>query len=102
MVRRFADQIGLDPWDIDPVWVRSFIRRYEETPTSRFWFGSPCRFVRTIDLAIHVILPEMLFEKHPTWACYLRTTSPRWGKAWRGWGEKSLVDSAHSETLRAL
>jgi len=85
MVRRFADSIGIDPWDIDRPWVMSFIRAHEQNPESRYWFGSPCRFVRWIDILVHVILPEMTQEKHPIWACYLRSTSPRWGKAWRGW-----------------
>lgn len=86
-IRLLADDIGIDPWDVDLNKVRVFARQNESHPTSRYWFGSPCRFVRTIDFAIHVVLPEMLAEKHPTWACYLRTTSPRWGKAWRKWGE---------------
>ena len=49
----FADRVGLDPWDIDHTKVRNYIR-YEMKPCSKFWFGSPCRFVRGIDLLVHV------------------------------------------------
>jgi len=72
-------------WRLDLKWIREFVRSHESTPTSRYWFGSPCRFVRTLDLLVHVVLPEMLTDHHPQIACYLRSTSPRWGKAWRGW-----------------
>jgi hypothetical protein len=27
----------------------------------------------------------MLVERHPVWATYLRSTSPRWGRSWRSW-----------------
>ena len=84
-VRLLADRVGLDPWDIDPAHLWAFVVAFEDRPESRFWFGSPCRFVRLVDLAVHVILPEMVAERHPVWACYLRTTSPRWGRAWRAW-----------------
>jgi hypothetical protein len=83
-VKKIADTIGIDPWDIDWTFVRSFTTGNDK-PTSRFWFGSPCRFIRTLDKWVHVILPEMLYEKHPVWATYLRTTSPRWGRKWRTW-----------------
>ncbi len=63
----------------------AFVVTYEDTPRSRFRFGSPCRFVRAIDLAVHVLLPEVLLNRLPVLACYLRTTSPRWGRAWRTW-----------------
>ncbi len=56
----------------------------ESKPVSRFRFGSPCRFVRTIDIIVHVILPELIADEMPVMACYLRSTSPRWGRAWRG------------------
>lgn len=87
-LRAFLDRIGIDPYDIDPQRIRAFVEEHETRPRSRYWFGSPCRFVRRIDIACHLILPEMLEERHPLWACYLRTTSPRWGKAWRGWGSE--------------
>jgi hypothetical protein len=84
MVRDLADRIGIDPWDVDPSHLRLIMRR-EQTPESRFWFGSPCRFVRRLDAFVHVVLPEMLIEKYPIVACYLRSTSPRWGRSWRTW-----------------
>ena len=57
----------------------------EQPPVSRFRFGSPCRFVRTVDLAVHLILPELLERPVPRLARYLRSTSPRWGRSWRAW-----------------
>lgn len=57
----------------------------EQAPVSRFRFGSPCRFVRTVDLAVHLVLPEMLERALPRVARYLRSTSPRWGRSWRAW-----------------
>lgn len=63
----------------------AFVVVYEGRPQSRYWFGSPCRFVRTIDLAVHVLTPELLVSRFPVLACYLRSTSPRWGRAWRRW-----------------
>ena len=84
-VRMFADRIGLDPWDVRLADLRAFARIREQKPVSRYPFGSPCRFVRTIDFAVHVLLPEMLVERHPVWANYLRSTSPRWGRSWRSW-----------------
>lgn len=84
-IRMIADRIGIDPWDIDQAYVWAFVMSHESTARSRHWFGSPCRFIRQIDILVHVILPEMLYEKHPVWACYLRSTSPRWGRAWRSW-----------------
>jgi hypothetical protein len=87
MIRTIADRVGLDPWDIDPTSLREFVKAHESAPESRYRVGSPCRFIRQLDLFVHVVLPEMVVERHPLWACYLRTTSPRWGKAWRGWGD---------------
>jgi hypothetical protein len=84
-LRLAIDRIGLDPWDIDAHYTMRFVRSNECEPTSRYWFGSPCRFVRSIDMAVHVWLPEMVAERHPVWACYLRSTSPRWGRTWREW-----------------
>jgi hypothetical protein len=85
MVRTIADRIGIDPWDINPTFVRQFTKHHEQKPVSRYRIGSPCKFIRTLDMFIHIILPEMLYEKHPIWACYLRSTSPRWGRSWRSW-----------------
>lgn len=84
-LRKIADTIGLDPWDVDLQDTLMRAKQYESAPRSRFTWGSPCRFVRTIDVIVHVILPAMLAEGHPTWATYLRTTSPRWGRTWRHW-----------------
>lgn len=84
-VRLASDRIGFDLWDIDICHARQFMARHEAAPVSRFWFGSPCRFIRTIDVLVHVLLPSALAERYPELACYLRSTSPRWGKAWRSW-----------------
>ena len=54
-------------------------------PCSRFVFGSPCRFVRGLDIAVHVVVPELLEGVVPGLARYLRLTSPRWGRSWRDW-----------------
>ena len=61
------------------------LRRVELTPESRFWFGSPCRFVRLIDVFVHIVLPEWIEDLVPRFAVYLRRTSPRWGRSWRSW-----------------
>jgi hypothetical protein len=61
------------------------LRHVELTPESRFWFGSPCRCVRHLDVLIHVVLPEWLEDLTPRFAKYLRKTSPRWGRSWRSW-----------------
>lgn len=57
----------------------------EGEPLSRFWFGSPCRFVRTLDVFVHIVAPEALEDVLPGLARYLRSTSPRWGRSWREW-----------------
>lgn len=85
VLRRIAKKIGFDPWGIQ---LRETILRateHEQEPESRFMWGSPCRFIRSIDIMVHVLLPAMLEDGHPTWAVYLRTTSPRWGRTWRHW-----------------
>jgi len=84
-IRTIADRMGLDPWDVDLRATLAFARATEQRPVSRFPWGSPCRFVRTIDVVVHVVLPGMLEEKHPELATYLRSTSPRWGRSFRGW-----------------
>lgn len=84
-IRYLADTVGLDPWDIDLAETLAFATATEQEPVSRFVLGSPCRFVRSIDLAVHVVLPGMLAEKFPRLANYLRSTSPRWGRAFRSW-----------------
>ena len=83
-LRMFADRVGVDYWDIDHNRVRAYIKN-EMEPSSRFWFGSPCRFVRTLDLLVHVYLPSAIEAKYPELATYLRSTSPRWGRRWREW-----------------
>lgn len=85
LLRRIAKMIGIDPWGIELQDTIMRASEHEQEPVSRFVWGSPCRFVRTIDIMVHVILPAMLEEGHPTWATYLRTTSPRWGRTWRHW-----------------
>ncbi len=61
------------------------LKKVEEPALSRLWFGSPCRFVRQVDVVVHIILPEMLEKRLPRVADYLRRTSPRWGRSWRDW-----------------
>jgi hypothetical protein len=83
--QQFADTIGIDPWDVSLHSLIAKARHLEESPVSRFRWGSPCRFIRSIDLAVHVVLPAMLEEKYPELATYLRSTSPRWGRRFREW-----------------
>lgn len=58
-------------------------------PRSRFFFGSPCRFVARIDFTCHVFVPSMLrkgdlsqqsaWDRGRAWASVrLLSTSPRW------------------------
>lgn len=61
------------------------LRQVEAPPQSKFWFGSPCRFVRRIDVLVHIILPELIEKRMPKTTARLRRTSPRWGKSWRSW-----------------
>jgi len=72
----------------DDMDLRSTLRMLplvEKKPESRFWFGSPCRFIRTLDVLVHIVLPEAIESIFPRTAKYLRTTSPRWGRSWRRW-----------------
>jgi hypothetical protein len=32
----------------------------EQPPVSRFRLGSPCRFIRTLDLVVHIFIPKAL------------------------------------------
>lgn len=57
----------------------------ERTARSRFRFGSPCRFVRTVDILVHIVLPELLEDRAPRLTERLRHSSPRWGRSWREW-----------------
>jgi hypothetical protein len=61
------------------------LKQVEKPALSRFRFGSPCRFVRQVDVVVHIVLPEMLEKRFPRVADYLRRTSPRWGRSWRNW-----------------
>jgi len=61
------------------------LRHVELTPESRFWFGSPCRCVRYLDVVVHIVLPELIEQRMPQLSRYLRRTSPRWGRSWRSW-----------------
>jgi len=61
------------------------LRQVELTPESRFWFGSPCRCVRYLDVVVHIVLPELIERGMPRLSRYLRRTSPRWGRSWRRW-----------------
>jgi hypothetical protein len=63
----------------------ALLRDAEGSPISRFVFGSPCRFVRRLDILTHIIAPELIEYTHPELARYLRSTSPRWGRSWRHW-----------------
>ena len=57
----------------------------QQERVTRFWFKSPCYFVRAIDVAIHITLPELIDGFAPVSAAWLRKESPRWGRSWRGW-----------------
>tara|TARA_B100000287_G_scaffold295615_1_gene278839 strand:- start:322 stop:600 length:279 start_codon:yes stop_codon:yes gene_type:complete len=82
-IMMLADRVGI-AWDIDYDRINSYVMN-EAKPESRFWFGSPCKFVRRLDLAVHVYFPSTIEEKYPELALYLRSTSPRWGQSWREW-----------------
>jgi hypothetical protein len=83
-IMMLADKVGIDYWDIDHSRVNRFVKN-EMKPISRYWFGSPCRTIRRLDLAVHVYFPSTIEEKYPELALYLRSTSPRWGRNWRKW-----------------
>lgn len=57
----------------------------QQERVSRYWFKSPCYFVRTVDVAVHITLPEVIEGFAPKSAQWLRKESPRWGRSWRGW-----------------
>lgn len=59
------------------------MRAAERNPVSRFRIGSPCRALRTLDVTIHLVLPELIEDKYPSVASRLRRTSPRWGRSWQ-------------------
>ena len=70
MVNRFL------PWQL---------LKAEGKPVSRFRCGSPCRFIRSLDVAVHVWWPAIIEPQAPRLAKYLRESSPRFGKAFRSW-----------------
>lgn len=58
-------------------------------PESRFWFGSPCRFVPRVDFTCHLLVPALLrsgdttqlslWDQGRVWlSLRLASTSPRW------------------------
>ena len=57
----------------------------EKERRSRFTFRSPCYFVKSMDILVHVAIPELIEDTFPTVTRYLRSTSPRWGRSWRDW-----------------
>ena len=59
----------------------SLARTLETRPTSRLRIGSPCKFVRSMDVFVHLVVPEVVEDVTPRAA----DTSPRWGKSWRSW-----------------
>jgi len=63
----------------------ALLRQTEQPASSRFFFGSPCRFVRKLDILVHVVMAELLEDVFPKISIYLRKTSPRWGRSWRNW-----------------
>jgi len=63
----------------------ALLRQTEKPALSRFFFGSPCRFVRKLDILVHVVVAELLEDVMPKISAYLRKTSPRWGRSWRSW-----------------
>ena len=63
----------------------ALLKRVEKPVVSRFWFGSPCRFVRQVYVLVHIVLPELVENRLPRVANHLRRTSPRWGRSWRSW-----------------
>jgi hypothetical protein len=60
-------------------------RTLETRPTSRLRIGSPCKFIRSMDVLVHLVAPEVIEDVMPRAADYLRRTSPSWGKSWRSW-----------------
>ena len=63
----------------------NWLKHVELTPESRFWFGSPCRFIRYLDVIVHIVLPELIENRMPRLSQRLRQSSPRWGRSWRHW-----------------
>lgn len=70
-------------WALDLDETLAVLEQHAQEPESRFRFGSPCRWVKPIDVFVHVVLPEWLERHAPRLSRSLRNTSPRWGKSWR-------------------
>lgn len=70
-------------WALDLDDTLAVLERHAQAPESRFRVGSPCRWVRPIDVFVHVVLPEWLERYAPRLARSLRDTSPRWGRSWQ-------------------
>lgn len=79
-LRRITNTIGIDPYDVHLPTLRAHTRSTEQPPRSRFRFGSPCRFIRSIDFIVHCWLPTAMAERYPRTATRLAQTSPRWGR----------------------
>ncbi len=71
------------------------LRAVEKPVLSRFWFGSPCRFVRQVDVLAHIVVPELLERRLPRLAHHLRQSSPRWGRSWRDWQRDGAPSGTH-------
>lgn len=69
-------------WDLD---LGETLRVIDpKTPAhSRFAFGSPCRWVWPVDVAVHIAIPELLERRFPGLCTRLRDSSPRWGTTWQ-------------------
>lgn len=70
-------------WELDLRETLDILHEHEKEPESRFKFGSPCRWIKPIDVFIHIIVPEWLELHTPRLSRMLRDTSPRWGRSWR-------------------
>lgn len=70
-------------WALDLDATLDVIEQHAQPPESRFPVGSPCRWIKAIDVAVHIVLPELIEKYAPRLAAALRNTSPRWGRSWR-------------------
>lgn len=70
-------------WELSLAQTLAVMGRYERPPESRFRIGSPCRWIRAIDVLVHIVIPELLEQWWPAITRALRDTSPRWGRSWR-------------------
>lgn len=61
------------------------LRGVDVLPISRLRIGSPCKFIRKLDLLVHIVIPVLIESILPGVARYLRKSSPRWGRSWRNW-----------------